>query len=161
MLPNSRELVVVEGSSSTNGHTPAGEFLADLAARMDMTSWGVKQRLNRLGIEPQYRDGRPWLSAEQVRLVESVPKGHRLSAVAPDAEAARNDRPAPPVVKVTRETVEIAEPTPKGETRTLTLASGGRITLTVDAAWLALSRAERELVYGLVDMLDGYEGGGP
>lgn len=44
-----------------------------------------------------------------------------------------------------------------GESRTVTLRSGGTLTISASAGWLSLSADDRKFVFGLIDELTAYE----
>jgi hypothetical protein len=48
-----------------------------------------------------------------------------------------------------------------GESRAITLASGATLTLIASAGFMKLSKAERDLVFGIIDKFDEYEAKNP
>ena len=52
-----------------------------------------------------------------------------------------------------------AEPAPTGTSRTVALKSGGTLTLSASLDLFALMPSDRKFVFGIIDMLDGYEKG--
>lgn len=54
-----------------------------------------------------------------------------------------------------------AEPAPAAESHSIQLRSGGAVTLSCTTEFLALSRADRNFLFGLVDSLRDYEAGNP
>jgi hypothetical protein len=57
--------------------------------------------------------------------------------------------------------IQAAAPPTGGETRTVTLAGGGTLTLTASVGFMKLPKAERDFVFSLVDQLDAYEASNP
>lgn len=48
-------------------------------------------------------------------------------------------------------------PTPAGESRSVTLRSGGTLTISASTGFLSLSSVDRTFVFGLIDKLEEYE----
>jgi hypothetical protein len=83
------------------------------------------------------------------------------SAGAGNGGASRRRRPRP-----RQERVDGTEPDeedggdeeePVGESRSVTLKSGGTLTLSASTKFLALSSADRKFVFDLIDQLESYE----
>lgn len=75
-------------------------------------------------------------------------------ATAPIAEVERSREAKPPVP--TSPTTPLV-----GESRTVTLASGGTLTLSASVGFMKLAKADRDFVFGLIDQLDQYEADNP
>jgi len=82
----------------------------------------------------------------------SRPRAEQASSKKPNTEENGRATNAPPSVPV--DSAMKAEPT----IRTVTLQSGGTLTLAITTNILKLSRQDRNFVFGLIDQIDEYEG---